>query len=161
MIQHEREKRYQYQLQVENEEEEEAAKMAVLQKSRRIAAENKDRAHEEKEEEDLRQLRLRWKAADAEKARAIKEARERKERDIAAKAEADKQAAAHAREMQKKREGNWATRDKRVKNKLDAAVKKALDLIPEIKRMANLKLERNSEYLQDWHDKRWPVFGAQ
>merc|ERR1712054_534310 len=46
-IAHEREKRIQYQLEVENEEEEEAAKAAVLQKTRRVAAENKDRAHEE------------------------------------------------------------------------------------------------------------------
>jgi hypothetical protein len=103
MIEEEREKRYQFQLGVELEEEEEEAKKAVTAKNRRIAAENKDRAHEEKEEEDLRQLRLRWKAADAEKARAIREARERKERDAAAKVEAAKQKVVDDRATQKKR----------------------------------------------------------
>lgn len=157
----EREKRIAWQLEMDGEEEEAASKDAVLSKSRRIAAENKDRAHEEKEEEDLRQLRLRWKAADAEKARLIKEARARKERDVANQKEEAKQAAAKARATQAKRQAAWAGRDKRVQSKLDAAVKKALDLIPEIRRMANLKVERNNEYLQDWHDRRWPIFEAQ
>merc|ERR1740133_551680 len=148
-IKKEREKRYQYQLEVENEEEDEGIKLAVLAKTRRIAAENKDRAHEEAEEEDLRQLRIRWFAADDEKARLIAEARVRKQKDIAAAAEQDKRGVA------------WGGRDKRVQKKQDAKVQRALDLIPEIKRMANLKVERNNEYLQDWNDRRWPIFEAQ
>jgi hypothetical protein len=59
----EREKRWQDQLKFDNEEEEQAAKDLVLARSRRIAVESKEQAHEEREEEDLRQLRLRWKAA--------------------------------------------------------------------------------------------------
>jgi len=157
----EREKRWQYQLEIENEEEEQAAKDAVLTRSRRIAAENKDQAHEEKEEESLRQLRLRWKAADAEKARLIAEARARKEKDIATQAEAAKQAARASKVTQMKREAAWAGRDKRVQTKRDAAVKKALDLIPELKRLANLVRERNNEFLQDWNEQRWPIFEAQ
>merc|ERR1719199_1322693 len=102
MIQREREKRVQWQVEMDVQEEEQANKDAVLAKSRRIAAENKDRAHEEKEEEDLRQLRLRWKAADAEKARLIAEARARKEKDAATQAEAAKQAAAYAKTIQQK-----------------------------------------------------------
>jgi len=95
-IAREREKRYKEQLEYENQEEEDAARAAVLQKTRRIAAENKDRAHEEAEEEDLRQLRIRWREVDAEKARHIAEARARKERNVAAQAEkkkADEEAA--------------------------------------------------------------------
>merc|ERR1712146_354395 len=122
---------------------------------------NKDRAHEEKEEEDLRQLRLRWKAADAEKARLIAEARARKEKAAKQAVEDAKTAAAQAKATQQKREAAWAGRDKRVKSKMDAAVKKALDLIPELKRLANLVRERNNEYLQDWNDQRWPIFEAQ
>lgn len=160
-ISHEREKRYQWQLQMENEEEEEGAKAAVLQKQRRIAAENKDQAHEEATEEDLRQLRLRWKATDKEKAQHIADARARKERDTATKAEQKKQVASAARALQSKRESAWTGRDKRVQKKMDDAVHKALQLIPEIKRLANLKRERNNEYLQDWNDMRWPVFHDQ
>jgi len=160
-IKKEREKRYQYQLEVENEEEDEGIKLAVLAKTRRIAAENKDRAHEEAEEEDLRQLRIRWFAADDEKARLIAEARARKQKDIAAAAEQAKQDVIKAKQTQGKREVAWGGRDKRVQKKQDAKVQRALDLIPEIKRMANLKVERNTEYLQDWNDRRWPIFEAQ
>jgi len=161
MIEEEREKRYQFQLAVELEEEEEEAKKAVTAKNRRIAAENKDRAHEEKEEEDLRQLRLRWKAADAEKARAIREARERKEKDMANAAEAAKQKAAADLATQGKREVNWANRDKRVQAKLDRHVQKALEKIPELRQKAIMVVEKNNEYLQDWHERRWPIFGEQ
>jgi len=157
----EREKRWQYQLQMDAEEEEAGAKDAVLSRSRRVAAENKDQAHEEKEEEDLRQLRIRWFAADKEKVRLIAEARARKEKDIAAEAEAKKQAKVAAKVTQTKREAAWSGRDKRVQAKWDAALKKALDVIPELKRIANLRVERNAEYLQDWNDSRWPVFEAQ
>jgi len=160
-IAHEREKRYQWQLQMEETEEEEAQKAKVLQKARRIAAENKDQAHEEATEEDLRQLRLRWKAADKEKAQHIADARARKERDLVAKAEQKKQVESAARVLQAKREGAWTGRDKRIKKKLEDAVHRALQLIPEIKRLANLKRERNNEYLQDWNDRRWPVFHEQ
>jgi len=160
-IAQEREKRYQYQLQVENEEEEAGNKMAVLAKSRRIAAENKDRAHEEKEEEELRTLRIKWKDKDAEKARQIAEARARKERKIIAAEEKAIEDAKLAASTQSKRESAWAGRDKRVKKKQDDSVQKALDLIPEIKRLANLRVERNNEYLQDWNDRRWPIFEAQ
>jgi len=157
----EREKQWQYQTSVENEEEEQAALNNQKARSRRIAAENKDRAHEEKEEEDLRQLRLRWKAADAEKAKAISDARARKLKNAVAKEQADKEAAVIAKQTQAKRETAWAGRDKRVRAKMEAAVKKALDLIPELKRLANLMVERNSEFLQDWNDARWPIFEAQ
>merc|ERR1719199_1067701 len=119
MIQREREKRVQWQVEMDVQEEEQANKDAVLAKNRRVAAENKDRAHEEREEEDLRQLRLRWKAADAEKARLIKEARERKERDLANQIEEDKKAEAQAKATQSKRETAWASRDKRVQSKRD------------------------------------------
>merc|ERR1712093_752890 len=80
---------------------------------------------------------------------------------IAAALQADKDYKKKMKETQKKREAAWAGRDKRVQKKRDDAVKKALDLIPEIKRLANLKVERNNEYLQDWHDRRWPIFEAQ
>jgi len=157
----EREKRWQDQLKFDNEEEEQAAKDLVLARSRRIAVESKEQAHEEREEEDLRQLRLRWKAADAEKARLISEARARKEKDEAARKAAAIQAAAQAKTVQNKREVAWGGRDKRVQAKRDALVNKALALIPELKRLANLTVERNTEYLQDWNDQRWPVFEAQ
>merc|ERR1719326_1329619 len=114
-IAQEREKRYQYHLQVENEEEEAGNKMAVLAKSRRIAAENKDRAHEEKEEEELRTLRIKWKEKDAEKARQIAEARARKEKKIIAAEEKAIEDAKLAASTQSKRESAWAGRDKRVK----------------------------------------------
>jgi len=157
----EREKRWHDQLQFDNEEEEQAAKDLVLARSRRIAVESKEQAHEEREEEDLRQLRLRWKAADAEKARLISEARARKEKDEAARKAAAIQAAAQAKTVQSKREVAWGGRDKRVQTKRDALINKALALIPELKRLANLTVERNTEYLQDWNDQRWPVFEAQ
>lgn len=160
-ISHERELRYQWQTSMENQEEEEAARNAVVAKNRRIAAENKDKAHEEKEEEDLRQLRLRWKAADAEKRRQIDDARDRKDKEAKAQAEADKQAASHGRKMASKRDQAHKARDKRVKTKMWNAVQKALDLIPELNRLKNLKAERNREYLQDWNDQRWPIFEAQ
>jgi len=157
----EREKQWQYQLQMDAEEEEAGAKDAHLSRARRVAADNKDQAHEEKEEEDLRQLRIRWFAADKEKVRLIAEARARKEKDIAAQAQAKKEAKAAAKVTQTKREAAWGGRDKRVQAKIDAQVKKALNLIPELKRIANLLVERNAEYLQDWNDSRWPVFEAQ
>jgi len=157
----EREKRYQWQLEQENEEEEESAKAAVLQKARRIAGENKDQAHEEATEEDLRQLRLRWKAADKEKVQHIEDARARKVRADAARVEQKKQVVIAARALQSKRQSAWNGRDKRVQKRMDDAVNNALRLIPEIKRLANLRRERNAEYLQDWHDRRWPVFGEQ
>jgi len=160
-IAREREKRYKEQLEYENQEEEEAARAAVLQKTRRIAAENKDRAHEEAEEEDLRQLRIRWREVDAEKARHIAEARARKERNVAAQAEKKKADEEAARATQAKREAAWAGRESRVNKKLEDKVKRALELIPEIKRMANLKVERNSEFLQDWNERRWPIFHDQ
>jgi len=157
----EREKRYLYQMDVEAEEEAEASKAASLSKSRRTAAENKDQAHEEKEEEDLRQLRLRWKAADAEKKRLIEEARARKDRDDKLQKQASKETVAALKVTQGKRAIAWELREKRVNKKMEAKVARALELIPEIKRMANLVIERNSEYLQDWNDRRWPVFEAQ
>lgn len=157
----EREKRYQWQVQAEAEEEEEEARTAVLQKHRRVAADNKDRLHEEKEEEDLRQLRIRWREVDAEKAREINEARARKERNLAMQAEQDKQRREKERDLQSKREAAWDGRDKRVKKKLQDKVDRALEKIPELKRLANLAVERNNEYLQDWNDRRWPVFEAQ
>jgi len=157
----EREKRVQWQLTCDEQEEDEAQRGAVQAKNRRMAAESKDQAHEEKAEEDLRQLRIRWRAADAEKARLIREARQRKDRDDANAKEAAKNAAIHAKMTQGKRENAWAGRDKRVKDKMDKAVKKALDLIPEIRRLANLRVERNTEFLGDWNDRRWPVFEAQ
>jgi len=157
-IEKEREARYAWQLEMDKEEEEQAQQIAVVTKNRRIAAENKDRLHEEKEEEDLRQLRLRWRAADAEKARHIKEARERKAKDDLAKAEAAKEAAARQLEVEAKRQAVHESKDKKTQKKREALVQRALDLIPELKRKANLKIERNSEYLQDWNEKRWPVF---
>lgn len=66
-----------------------------------------------------------------------------------------------AKETQAKREAAWAGRDKRVKKKLDDKVQRALELIPEIKRKAKLVIEKNNEYLQDWEERRWPIFGAQ
>jgi len=160
-IESERDKRWQQQLEMDNEEEDAAAKDAVLSRSRRIAAENKDQAHEEKEEEDLRQLRLRWFAGDREKARLIAEARARKVKDLAAQADAARQAVLASKVTQQKREAAWKGRDKRVQTKMDAAVKKALDVIPELRRLANLIRERNNEYLDDWNDSRWPIFEHQ
>lgn len=160
-IEKEREKRYQFQLQMEMEEEEEEKQKGLIQKQRRIAAENKDRAHEEKEEEDLRQLRIRWKTADAEKARHIAEARARKEREVVEKAEKVKQAAVVSKELDAKREVAMAGREKRVLKKKQDLVDRARSLIPELRRLENLKKERNSEHLQHWNDDRWPVFHAQ
>jgi len=160
-IEKEREERYQWQLQMEAEEEAAAGEQNALANIRRIAAENKDQAHEEKEEEDLRQLRLRWRAADAEKKKAIDEARARKARDVAAAAEAAKKAKEQAAQIQAKRAAAWTSREKRVKSKLDAKVQKALSLIPELKRLANLKVERKNEYLQEINETRWPIFEAQ
>merc|ERR1712224_1148981 len=107
---------------------------------------------------DLRQLRIRWKDADAEKLRLIHEARARKEKDEVQKAEAARDLASRLRAVQAKRQINWDNRDKRVQKKQEDLVKRALDLLPELKRMANLKIERNNEYLQDWNDNRWPIF---
>jgi len=154
----EREERVLWQMDMEKEEEDQAAQIAVVTRKRRIAAETKDQKHEEAEEEDLRQLRIRWRAADAEKAKLMREARERKAKQDKQKAEEAKEEAARLRAVQAKRSQNWANRDKRVKKKQDDLVKRALDLLPELKRLANLKIERNAESLQEWNDRRWPIF---
>lgn len=106
-------------------------------------------------------MRLRWKAADAEKKRLIEEARARKDRDDKLQKQASKETVAALKVTQGKRAIAWELREKRVNKKMEAKVARALELIPEIKRMANLVIERNSEYLQDWNDRRWPVFEAQ
>jgi hypothetical protein len=40
-------------------------------------------------------------------------------------------------------------------------VQKALEQIPVLRQKALMTVEKNNEYLQDWHERRWPIFGEQ
>mmetsp|Transcript_3546 Transcript_3546/g.5838 ORF Transcript_3546/g.5838 Transcript_3546/m.5838 type:complete len:537 (+) Transcript_3546:118-1728(+) len=160
-IEAERQARAQFKEELEEQEAEEAKKVQELAKVRRIHAEAKDRAHEEKEEEDLRNLRLRWKAADAEKARIIAEAHKKRQKELIEREQMAQAHKEHMKELQAKREVAWELRDKRVQRKQAALVNKALALLPERKRMEDLRRERTQEYIKDLHNDRQPIFGAQ
>merc|ERR1712014_484205 len=77
----------------------------------------KEERTEEQDAEDYKQLRARWKMRDAEKAKAIAEANNRKQKDDAERRHQDELNRQHAEEIQNKRQSMWDARDARVERK--------------------------------------------
>merc|ERR1712113_1220009 len=81
-----------------------------------------------------------------------------KDKEEKQKAEEAKEKAAHLRAVRAKRQSNSDNRDKRVKKKQDDLVKRALDILPQLKALEKQKEENNKAYLQKWNEKRRPAF---
>merc|ERR1712048_332778 len=127
-------------------------------KTRRKAVEVKEQRTEEQEEFELAQIRLRWKANDAEKARLLQAARERratkKKEAAAAKAEENQKRA----DAQKKRKLIFKQIADRIKRKEDDWLKRIFDSKAERKRDEKMQRERNQESVKVWNSERWPIF---
>merc|ERR1712146_332380 len=104
------------------------------------------------------QIRLRWKANDAEKARLLQAAREqrakKKEEAAVAKAEENQKRA----DAQKRRKLVFKQIADRIKRKEDEWLKKIFDSKAERKRDEKMQKERNQESLKVWNSERWPIF---
>ncbi|CAK9034771.1 unnamed protein product [Durusdinium trenchii] len=131
------------------------------QRQRRIAVEAKEERVEERDAEEYRQLRARWKMRDAEKAKAIQEAIQRKEKDLAELRAKRAQERKHEGEIMQKREGAWSVREERIRRKNHMWLKAVLEVKAERLRMAKMMQERNQEYLNLLHSLRQPIFEAQ
>lgn len=157
----ERAQRYKSKEEIEKKEEEQKRKLDEKAKIRKKAVDVKEQLTEEQEEEVLRQVRARWRAADEEKARAIADAHKRKEKERTDAAAAKKALAELHAEAQGKREIYWKGRDDR-KNKTNAAwLKTILDAQALTKRNEKVGKENNAQYIQDCHRLREPIFRAQ
>lgn len=130
------------------------------QRQRRVAVEAKEERVEERDAEEYRQLRARWKMRDAERAKAIQEALQRKEKDLAELRAKKAQERKHDEIMQK-REAAWSIREERIRRKNQAWLKAVLEVKAERLRMAKMMQERNQEYLNLLHSLRQPIFEAQ
>mmetsp|Transcript_49491 Transcript_49491/g.107766 ORF Transcript_49491/g.107766 Transcript_49491/m.107766 type:complete len:523 (+) Transcript_49491:45-1613(+) len=160
-IEQERKARYLIKEEIERKEEEERILHEEQAKVRKKVVEVKEKMTEEKEEEELRQLRLRWKANDREKAQLIREARARKEKQHREEQEAEKIEQHKRSEAQSKREFYWKVRDDRIVRRDQEWLHDKLEDKAERQRAAVLQRERNQEFLRDLHQIRQPIFAAQ
>jgi len=157
-IAEERERRANQKDDIEQKEAEEFAIIQEKVKARIQRVDVKEHTHEKKEEEDLRQLRIRWKAADAEKARLIAEARQRQARQLGEQREVARLLAERRAHAEEQRCHIIALRNARIQKRNEDAVAKALALIPERQREANLNRERNQEFVKELEAMRHPIF---
>jgi len=157
-IAQERDRRANQKDEMEQKEAEEIALMREKANARIQRVDVKEQIHEKSEEDDLRQLRIRWKAADAEKAKLIVEARQRQAKQHAAQKEAARLLAQHRAQAEEQRCHIIALREARIQKHNEDAVAKALALIPVRQREANLSRERNQEFVKDLEAARSPIF---
>merc|ERR1712187_332158 len=116
-------------------------------KIRKKAVEHREARTEEQEELELAQLRLRWRAADAENERILQEARRKKakkEEEAAAKEAAETK---RISEADAKRFAAGNQRQSRIKFREDEWLKKIYQQKKEIKRGEERKRERREEFL--------------
>lgn len=116
---------------------------------------------EKQDEEDYRQLRMRWKTRDAEHAKALADARalkaqQREEQRI--QRAKDKK---HAEEIRAKRKSNWDARDDRIKRKNEAWLRGVLEIKADRLRKKKQQEDRKEEYMNMLHENRQPIFEAQ
>jgi len=157
----ERTRRVQMKEELERRQKEASRLEKERQRQRRIAVEAKEERIEERDAEDYRQLRARWKMRDAERAKAIAEAIGRKELDLAELRKKQAEEKKVAEEIMRKRQGAWDAREERIRRKSQAWLKAVLEVKAERLRMAKMMQERNQEYLNLLHSLRQPIFEAQ
>lgn len=143
----------------DNEEQDKIEK--ERQRLRNKHVDLKEERTEEQDAEDYRQLRARWKMRDAEKAKAIREAGIRKDKDDAERRHQEELSREHSEEIQNKRQSMWDARDARVQRKDGMWLRRVLEYKADQLRMAKMRKERNDEFLRILHDLRQPVFGGQ
>jgi len=143
----------------DNEEQEKIEK--ERQRLRNKHVDIKEERTEEQDAEDYKQLRARWKMRDAEKAKAIAEANNRKAKDDAERRHQDELNRQHAEEIQNKRQSMWDARDARVERKNGMRLRHVLEVKADQLRAAKMRRERNDEFLRILHDLRQPMFEAQ
>ncbi|CAE7227081.1 unnamed protein product [Symbiodinium natans] len=157
----ERTRRVQMKEELERRQKEASRLEKERQRQRRIAVEAKEERIEERDAEDYRQLRARWKMRDAERAKAIAEAIGRKELDLAELRKKQAEEKKHEEEIMHKRQVAWDAREERIRRKSQAWLKAVLEVKAERMRMAKMMQERNQEYLNLLHSLRQPIFEAQ
>jgi hypothetical protein len=131
------------------------------QRHRKKVVEAKDARSAENLAEEYRQLRKRWRIFDAERAKAIADAKEHQAREKATQKAEEAQNKARAAEIQARREAALHARSERIQRKDAVKLKKILEVKAERLRVQKMRQERNQESLRTLHAQRQPVFKAQ
>eukprot|EP00933_Yihiella_yeosuensis_P059954 TRINITY_DN6179_c0_g3_i5.p1 TRINITY_DN6179_c0_g3~~TRINITY_DN6179_c0_g3_i5.p1 ORF type:complete len:516 (-),score=144.73 TRINITY_DN6179_c0_g3_i5:155-1702(-) len=147
----EAEKKYREAMKIEKEK----------RRQRQKVVEVKEERTEEQDEEEYRSLRARWRVLDAEKAKAIAEARENHAQEAKRRADEAKKQKNKRDEIQGKRQAAWNMRNDRIKRKDNDWLRKVLEIKAERLRMEKMRGERNQESLKVLHDTRNPIFQGQ
>lgn len=140
---------------IEGEKQEQAKRL------RDSAATMREQHIEEKDEEDYKQLRGRWRENDAAKARFIREAHEHKEEELRQRRQLQDERADQLRQAQGKREVVWKVRDERIRKAEALKLEQILEVKAERERVAKVKYLAHCNYIVEQAKERHPIFEAQ
>lgn len=160
-IAEEQKSRWEFRQAQEKKEREEESKLENMRKVRKKAVEVKEERTEEQDEWEYKALRQRLKEKDAAKANELLEKQLAWEDDRRKKDEEARKKDEERQRVQVKREMAWKARDDKVTKKEKDQLKEILEVKKERERIQKLQRERNSEFLQNLHVQRQPIFKEQ